>query len=99
VPVALEIEPRVFEGDSASSIMEQVKHYLAEEVIPHIPLIRLDEIYRAKVRKMSTLDLSRMLVEYMNSQEGAFERKFPIPADDDEAVVVLEHMGFLVAEP
>lgn len=97
IPIALEIKPKVFEGENSSEILEQIKHYFAEKVIPRIPFLRLDEPYRQKVRQMSSVELSRTLVDYINSQDPRNE-DHPMPENDDEALDVLERMKFLNVE-
>lgn len=96
VPVTLEIKAKEFSGDSVSDVLHQMKHYFADEVIPRIPFLRLDEPYRRQVREMSNVDLCRMLVQYTNDQNGA---QCELPDTDESALTTLEGLGFLVAEP
>jgi hypothetical protein len=98
VPIPLSIQAKVFEGENSTALLEQIKEYVASDVIPVIPFLRLDEPYRRQIRQMSTLELSRMLVNYMNDQQGPSGTQYPVPQSDDEALETMEAMGFLTRE-
>lgn len=90
LPIKLEIASKVFEGPDATSILTQVRLYLAT-VIPHIPFTHKDDQARAALLQGTNAYLAKLLAEYFT---------LPIPGNDAAAITELAAAGYLtVLEP